>query len=107
MDEAYALTPRHESDFGHQAIATLIKRLEDDRDKVLLCFGWLHPGNERLPSRLTLGWRAVSPLRLSSLIIVLGLIKIAQLQLAQCGYGYDENVLLAIKRYILIAATGG
>jgi Cdc6-like AAA superfamily ATPase len=31
IDEAYALTPRHESDFGAEAIATLVKAMEDHR----------------------------------------------------------------------------
>lgn len=31
IDEAYALTPTHESDFGAEAIATLVKAMEDHR----------------------------------------------------------------------------
>ncbi len=31
VDEAYALTPHHESDFGAEAIATLVKGMEDHR----------------------------------------------------------------------------
>ena len=32
IDEAYALTPRHESDFGAEAVATLVKAMEDYRN---------------------------------------------------------------------------
>ncbi|HEX8693851.1 MAG TPA: AAA family ATPase [Longimicrobium sp.] len=32
IDEAYALTPSSEVDFGHEAIATLVKSMEDHRD---------------------------------------------------------------------------
>jgi stage V sporulation protein K len=32
IDEAYSLTPRGEVDFGHEAIATLVKAMEDHRD---------------------------------------------------------------------------
>lgn len=32
IDEAYALTPRHDSDFGAEAIATLVKAMEDYRN---------------------------------------------------------------------------
>lgn len=33
IDEAYALTPRGEVDFGYEAIATLVKAMEDHRDE--------------------------------------------------------------------------
>lgn len=39
IDEAYALSPKSEgndSDFGHEAIDTLLKRMEDDRGKFLV-----------------------------------------------------------------------
>jgi SpoVK/Ycf46/Vps4 family AAA+-type ATPase len=32
IDEAYSLTPRGDVDFGHEAIATLVKGMEDHRD---------------------------------------------------------------------------
>ena len=34
IDEAYALTPRVDVDFGHEAIATLVKAMEDYRDRL-------------------------------------------------------------------------
>ena len=34
IDEAYALTPRGEVDFGYEAIATLVKAMEDHRDEL-------------------------------------------------------------------------
>lgn len=36
IDEAYALTPVSERDFGPEAINTLLKRMEDDRDKLVV-----------------------------------------------------------------------
>ncbi|HEU0055539.1 MAG TPA: AAA family ATPase [Longimicrobium sp.] len=33
IDEAYALTPKVDVDFGHEAIATLVKAMEDHRDE--------------------------------------------------------------------------
>ena len=37
IDEAYALMPENSSnDYGHEAISTLLKRMEDDRDKLVV-----------------------------------------------------------------------
>ncbi len=36
VDEAYALVGQNKDDFGKEAVATLIKRMEDDRDKLVL-----------------------------------------------------------------------
>lgn len=38
IDEAYSLIPRHEKDFGHEAIATIIQEMENRRDEVLVIF---------------------------------------------------------------------
>ena len=37
-DEAYSLIPRHEKDFGHEAIATIIQEMKNRRDEVLVIF---------------------------------------------------------------------
>lgn len=36
IDEAYALSEGGQSDYGKEAIATLLKRMEDDRDKLIV-----------------------------------------------------------------------
>lgn len=36
IDEAYTLAPTSKEDFGGEAIATLLKRMEDDRDKLIV-----------------------------------------------------------------------
>lgn len=38
IDEAYSLIPRHEKDFGHEAIATIIQEMVNRRDEVLVIF---------------------------------------------------------------------
>ena len=38
IDEAYTLTPRSEGDFGGEAIATLIKAMEDHKDDLIVIF---------------------------------------------------------------------
>jgi Holliday junction resolvasome RuvABC ATP-dependent DNA helicase subunit len=60
VDEAYALATDSEQDFGAEAIATLIKRMEDDRDDlVVIVAGYTAPmakfveSNPGLKSRFT------------------------------------------------------
>ncbi len=36
IDEAYTLINSAENDFGHEAVATLLKRMEDDRDRLVV-----------------------------------------------------------------------
>jgi len=36
IDEAYSLVGENQDDFGKEAVATLIKRMEDDRDKLIV-----------------------------------------------------------------------
>ena len=38
IDEAYSLIPRHEKDYGHEAIATIIQEMENRRDEILVIF---------------------------------------------------------------------
>lgn len=36
IDEAYSLSPDNNNDYGHEAIATLLKRMEDDRNSLVV-----------------------------------------------------------------------
>lgn len=47
IDEAYSLVGKNKDDYGREAVATLIKRMEDDRDKlVLILAGYTKEMNE-------------------------------------------------------------
>lgn len=58
IDEAYSLTSNGENDFGKEALEVLVKRMEDDRDKIIVIIaGYPAPiknllkSNPGLPSR--------------------------------------------------------
>ena len=51
IDEAYALTPRVDADYGHEAIATLVKAMEDFRDELaVIVAGYDQPMQEFIAS---------------------------------------------------------
>lgn len=47
IDEAYSIAGESDNDFGKEAVATLIKRMEDDRDKLIIIIaGYTNEMNE-------------------------------------------------------------
>lgn len=48
IDEAYTLAPTSERDFGHEAIATLIQGMENDRDDLVVILAGYGPEMEQL-----------------------------------------------------------
>ncbi len=48
IDEAYSLMGQGNDDYGKEAVAALIKRMEDNRDRLVLIVAWLLRGNESL-----------------------------------------------------------
>ena len=48
IDEAYALAPTSGNDFGHEAISTLVKRMEDDRHRLVVVLAGYRDEMEQL-----------------------------------------------------------
>ncbi len=78
IDEAYTLTPQHGTDFGAEAIATLIKAMEDHKDNLIVIFagykeemrGFVH-SNPGIASRLgfTFEFEGYSPEELREIFL--------------------------------------
>jgi ATP-dependent Zn protease len=67
VDEAYALRGTSDNDFGHEAIATLLKRMEDDRHRlVVVLAGYDEPMQRLLASNPGLESRVTTILRFGS-----------------------------------------
>jgi SpoVK/Ycf46/Vps4 family AAA+-type ATPase len=97
VDEAYALFNPSERDFGHEAMATLLKRMEDDRARlVVVLAGYDEPMlrmlqmNPGLKSRVTttLHFRTYSAHELTSIFL---------LQSASAGYRPTEAALQRVR----------
>jgi Cdc6-like AAA superfamily ATPase len=97
VDEAYSLFNPSERDFGHEAVATLLKRMEDDRARLVVVFaGYDEPMlkmlqmNPGLKSRVntTLHFRTYGAHELTSIFL---------LQAASAGYRPTEAALHRVR----------
>jgi len=97
VDEAYALFNPSERDFGHEAVATLLKRMEDDRARlVVVLAGYDEPMlkmlqmNPGLRSRVntTLHFRTYGAQELTSIFL---------LQAASAGYRPTEEAIQRVR----------
>ncbi len=107
IDEAYSLTPKlHGQDFAGEAIATLIKRLEDDRDRFCCIFaGYTEEMQIFLKSNTGIGSRITFNVEFPNYTLF-ELLQIAELMISNNYYKYNDQVLLSIKRYIIVTCTG-
>jgi SpoVK/Ycf46/Vps4 family AAA+-type ATPase/tetratricopeptide (TPR) repeat protein len=102
IDEAYTLSPKGEgndSDFGHEAIDTLLKRMEDDRGKFLvIAAGYTDNMNKFLDSNPGLQSRFTRKIFFEDFSPD-ELLLITEKHLNEKGHTLDEEIIDPLKSY--------
>lgn len=101
IDEAYSLTPRSERDFGHEAIQTLIKAMEDSKGELLVIFAGYEEemrefchSNQGISSRISYTFDFPD-------YSMEELLEIANTSLTEIGYSYElDEIMLPLKEVI-------
>jgi SpoVK/Ycf46/Vps4 family AAA+-type ATPase len=107
IDEAYALTPADSGrDFGHEAIAELLKLMEEHRgDLVIIVAGYEGPMLRFLEFNPGLASRFPTVLRFPDYTDD-ELVAIFEVMAADAGFSLDDGVLDAVRRRLRSAARG-
>ncbi len=107
VDEAYALVPPNSpSDYGHEAIATLLKMMEDHRDDCIVIVAGYHREMQRfMESNTGLASRFPKMLAFAEYNDD-QLVAIFRLQARQAGMMVSDEVLEAVRRVIPPAPRG-
>jgi SpoVK/Ycf46/Vps4 family AAA+-type ATPase len=107
VDEAYTLVPENApGDFGLEAVATILKMMEDHRDKCVVIVAGYHREMQRFMESNT-GLQSRFPKLLSfSEYDTAQLVAIFELQARQKGMIYSEDVLDAVRGVIPPAPRG-
>ena len=93
IDEAYTLTPSHKTDFGREAIDTLLKEMEDHRDDlVVIVAGYTDQMKEFIDSNPGLRSRFSKTIHFSD-YSTQDMIKIFNNMVAKSGYVLSEDAL--------------
>jgi len=102
IDEAYMLSPKsegNESDFGHEAIDTLLKRMEDDRGKFLvIAAGYTDNMNKFLASNPGLQSRFTRKIFFEDFSPD-ELLLITEKHLNEKGHTLDEEIIDPLRNY--------
>lgn len=100
IDEAYTLTPKSDNDFGHEAIATLIKAMEDYKDSLIIIFAGYEKemiefkrANPGIESRIGYTFKFED-------YTCSELVEMFDLKVRQIGYTYDGDVLKKVAETI-------
>ena len=107
IDEAYALTERGEagSDFGREAVDTLLKEMEDKRDRlVIIVAGYPDPMRKFLASNPGLPSRFTKTLQFESYAAA-DLVAITHSMAARDGYRLSQNADFALLSFFERART--
>ncbi len=107
VDEAYTLVPENiPGDFGHEAVATLLKMMEDYRDEVVVIMAGYHREIQRLMESNT-GLASRFPKLLAfSEYDTDQLVAIFELQARQKGMIFSDEVMAVVRRIIPPAPRG-
>jgi AAA+ superfamily predicted ATPase len=107
VDEAYTLVPENiPGDFGHEAVATLLKMMEDYRDEVVVIMAGYHREIQRLMESNT-GLASRFPKLLAfSEYDTDQLVAIFELQARQKGMILSDEVITVVRRIIPPAPRG-
>ncbi|WP_238157917.1 AAA family ATPase [Kribbella voronezhensis] len=107
VDEAYTLVPENiPGDFGHEAVATLLKMMEDYRDEVVVIMAGYHREIQRLMESNT-GLASRFPKLLAfSEYDTDQLVAIFELQARQKGMIFTDEVMKVVRRIIPPAPRG-
>lgn len=107
VDEAYTLVPEGQpGDFGLEAVATILKMMEDHRDKCVVIVAGYHREMQRFMESNT-GLQSRFPKLLSfSEYDTDQLVAIFELQARQQGMAYTQDVLARVRKVIPPAPRG-
>jgi SpoVK/Ycf46/Vps4 family AAA+-type ATPase len=99
VDEAYMLTRGGENDFGQEAIDTLLKRMEDERDKLIVILaGYTHLMKKVVDSNPGLASRFTRAFTFSNYSVA-ELTEIFSYNCQKKGYSIDDATLQIISDY--------
>lgn len=101
LDEAYQILDvnRDDDSFGKEAIATLIKNMEDKKDLLVIFAGYEKPTKKMIETNPGLASRISTTIRFDDYSVD-ELIKIAKLQAEQNGFSLSDDSIESLTNYL-------